>query len=190
MVASVLFAAAAAFACTNLATLSTSAAAAKSGGVVTLSGSSFAAAEEGVAPSPVLVHWNKVDGPVLATLVPDAKGAVTGSVTLPTAEPGHYVLIATQVDEEGENQFGTPARVPLEVLSASGESVAPADVQTSSSSSSGSDTSVPLVLVVMLGVVSVGVFAAGLASFRKGGSPRPAPAITTTEPDREPAQRS
>ncbi|MGH9177902.1 MAG: hypothetical protein ACRD0N_05035 [Acidimicrobiales bacterium] len=191
--AAVVLGGAAAFACTNLATIGTSATSAKAGGVVTITGSSFAAPSEGEAPAPVAVRWNKVDGPVLTTLTPDAGGAVSGSFTLPDASPGHYVVIATQVDDEGEPQFGTPARVAFEILSPSGASAAPAPAtaNTTSSSSSSSDSSVPMALLVMAGVVAVGAVAAGLASFRGTASRRPAPAVAVTdtpaEPEREPA---
>lgn len=194
--ASAVLGAAAAFACTNLATLDISTPSAKAGTTVAMTGSSFAAPEEGAAPSPVSIHWNKVDGPVLATLMPDATGTITGSFSPLETTPGHYVVIATQVDDEGENQFGTPARVAFEILGPSGESVPPPVTQaaTTSSSSSDSSSAVPLALVVVLGLVAVGVFAAGLASFQKERSRRVGPALAPTpepgpNPEREPAHR-
>lgn len=192
LAAAVALGGAAAFACTNLATIGTSATGAKAGGVVTITGTSFAAPSEGAPPSPVAVHWNKLDGPVLTTLTPDASGAVSGSFTLPEASPGHYVVIATQVDDEGKPQFGTPARVAFEILGPSGASVAPtpAAATATSSSSSGSDSSVPMALVVIMGIIAVGAVAAGLASFRNGPR-RPAPALaipdTAGQPQKEPA---
>lgn len=187
---------AAAFACTNLATLGTSAPTSKPGGAVTLTGTSFAAPAEGAAASPVLVHWGKVDGPVLASLVPDATGAISGSINVPDTAPGHYVLVATQVDDKGENQFGTPARISVEVVGATGESVpAPVTQPATSSSSGDSDSSVPLVLLIVLGVVAVGVLAAGLASIQneRGGRGRPALAPAPdaeSSPDREPSHQA
>ena len=180
---------AAAFACTNLATLTTSTPSTKAGTAVTLTGSSFAAPTEGAAPSPVLIHWSKVDGPVLASLVPDAGGSVAGSFNVPDAAPGHYVVVATQVDDKGKNQFGTPARTAIEIVGPGGESVpAPVTQPATSSSSNDSGSSVPLTLLVALAVVAVGVFAAGLAAIQneRGGRRRPALAPT---PDVEPSQR-
>lgn len=195
-VAAVVFSGAAAFACTNLATLGTSSSGDKAGSAVSVTGSSFAAPEQGAAPSPVSIRWNKVDGPVLATLVPDANGAISGSFTPLETTPGHYVVIATQVDDEGKPQFGTPARVPFEVLGPSGESVAPSAPRTAVTSSSSSDSSslVPLALVAVLGVVSLGVFGAGLASFQKTRSGRGRPEVVPapepgSRPEREPAHR-
>lgn len=164
--AAALLGGATAFACTNLATLTPGTRGAKAGTAVTVTGSSFAAPKEGAAPSPVAVRWNRVGGPVLATLVPDASGTITGSFTPLETTPGHYVVIATQVDEKGENQFGTPARMPFEILGPTGESVSP-PVRQYSSSSSDSNSSVPLVLLGVLGIGAVGLFAAGLASFQK-----------------------
>lgn len=182
---------AAAFACTNLATLGTSAPTAKVGGAVTVTGLSFAAPAEGAAASPVLIRWNKVDGPVLASLVPDATGAVNGSFNVPDATPGHYVLVATQVDDKGENQFGTPARIALEVVGAAGESVpAPVTQPATSSSSDDSSSSVPLALVTVLGVVAIGVFAAGLASFLNERGRRDRPALAPTSGTAEPQRGS
>lgn len=171
----------AAFACTNLATVGTSAPSGEAGTAVTVSGSSFAAAQDGAAASPVLIRWNKLDGPVLAEIPPDATGSISGTFTLPEADPGHYVLVATQVDEEGEPQFGTPARVAMEILGPSGESVAPPAAQAAaSSSSSGRDSSASTVAVLGLGVLAVGLFAAGCASFlqerrRLAAGPAPQP---------------
>lgn len=189
---------AAAFACTNLATLGTSASTAKPGGSVTVTGSSFAAPAEGAAASPVVIHWGKVEGPVLASLVPDATGAINGSVNVPEAAPGHYVLVATQVDDKGENQFGTPARISLEVVGPSGESVpAPVTQPATSSSSKDSSSSVPLALVAVLGGVSIAVFAAGLASMQNERSRRGRPAMatapapgTTPDPERKPSHQA
>lgn len=178
---------AAAFACTNLATLSAGTPSAKPGGPVTVTGSSFAAPAAGAAASPVVFHWSKADGPVLATLVPDASGTVTGTFNVPeAAAPGHYVVVATQVDDEGENQFGTPARMPLEIVGPTGQS-APAPVtQPGTASSSSSDSnSVPLALVAVLGVIAIAVFAAGLASIQNERGRRGRPAVAPT-PDGEP----
>ena len=178
----VVFGGMSAFACTNLATLGTSATSGEAGTAVTVSGSSFAAAEEGAAPSPVRIHWNAVDGPVLAELAPDARGSVSGAFDVPDADPGHYVVVATQVDEEGEPQFGTPARAPFEIVGPSGESVPPPTPQVANASSdSGSDGST--VLVVALGVVAVGLFAAGFVSFLQARR-------RVTVPEAQPVRRS
>ena len=154
-----------AFACTNLATAEVSAGTGRAGAAMTFTGSSFAAPEEGAAPSPVVVHWGSADGPVLAQLAPDARGGVSGSFTIPEADPGHFVIIATQVDAEGEPQFGTPARVPFEVLGANGESVPP-PVDEAAPLSSGSESGGSSIVLV-LGIVAACLFVGGLAAFRQ-----------------------
>lgn len=162
--AAVAFGGMAAFACTNLASLATSETAGNAGSTITVTGSSFAAAEAGAAASPVSIRWNKVDGPVLAELTPDAAGSISGTVSLPDADPGHYVVVATQVDEEGEAQFGTPARAAFEVLGPSGRSVPPAAAGAATASSD-SSPAVSTALVLGLGVVALALFAVGFVAF-------------------------
>lgn len=150
-----------AFACTNLATLDPSSTSGPGGSNVTLTGTSFAVATEGAAASPVSIRWSKLDGPVLAELTPDAQGAIAGSIVVPKADAGHYVLLATQLDEKGDPQFGTPARAPFEIVGPSGKATPPPGADAvSSSSDSGSAA-----LVVALGAVALGVFALGFVAF-------------------------
>lgn len=172
-----------AFACTNLATLGTGTTSGKAGTAVTVTGTSFAATAAGEAPSPVSIRWNGVDGPVLAQLAPDAAGGVSGTFELPAdADPGHYVVVATQVDAEGEPQFGTPARVAFEVVGPNGETAPVPAVQAADSSPTGSRSSESTIAVLALGVLAVGLFAAGCASYLQGGRKSPTPA-------RRPAER-
>src|SRR3989442_13574624 len=96
-----------AWACTNLATLNLSNAAGQPGQSITVTGSSFKAVASGPA-APVVLHWNAVAGPVLATVVPDATGNIPAQAVLPPAEPGHSVLLATQA-EGGTGGDGPPA---------------------------------------------------------------------------------
>ena len=116
--------AAAAFACTNLATLNLSQAWGKPGDALTVTGSSFALAKEGPT-SPVALHWNGVDGPVLVEAAPDAAGNISAGVTVPDGQPGFYVLVATQRNAEGEDEYGTPARASFQILGAGGQPLAP-----------------------------------------------------------------
>ncbi|HVM03549.1 MAG TPA: hypothetical protein VM242_00100 [Acidimicrobiales bacterium] len=171
----------AAFACTNLATAAVSSSTGRAGETLTFTGSSFAAPEEGAPPSPVVVHWGSAGGPVLAELAPDARGSVSGSFSVPQAGPGHFVIVATQVDAEGEPQFGTPARVPFEVVGANGESVPP-PVTDGAPLSSGSGSGGTSMLLV-LGIVAACLLAGGLAAYRQS-PPRPSPV-----PEARPARR-
>lgn len=164
----------AAFACTNLATATLSSPSGRAGTTLTFTGTSFAASEDGAPPSPVVVRWGSAGGPVLAEMAPDPRGSVSGSFTVPETGPGHFVIIATQVDAQGEPQFGTPARVPFEVVGAGGQSVPP-PVAEEAPLSSGSDPG-GTSMVLVLGIVAACLFAGGLAAFRqsaRGPSARP-----------------
>ncbi len=154
----------AAYACTNLATLNLSGARANPGDAITVTGSSFAVGEDGAAASPVLVRWNGVDGDVLAQVTPDQSGNVSASFTVPPAEPGQYVIVATQRDAEGKDEFGTPARAAFEVVGPSGRP-APAVTDTPASTASDSSGAGAVALMAGLGVVGVGLFALGSTAF-------------------------
>ena len=154
----------AAFACTNVATLDTSATSGAPGTAVTMSGFSFAAPEEGAPPSPVVVRWNGLEGPVLGEFAPDARGLVSGTFAVPNTEPGHYVVVATQVDDKGEPQFGTPARVPFEIVGPDGRRTEVPTRQAAAPDAGSGGSSAP---VVGLGVAAVVVFGAGLIAFQR-----------------------
>ncbi|HUP71180.1 MAG TPA: hypothetical protein VM142_15410 [Acidimicrobiales bacterium] len=73
----------------------------------------------------VSLHWASADGPVLATLPPAGLTdfghsfwrEIAGSLTVPSdAEPGHYVVVATQADAAGKPIWGVPARAAIEVV--------------------------------------------------------------------------
>lgn len=186
--ATLVIAAAGAWACTNLATLNTAQASAMPGETVTITGTSFKAIEEGVTP--VTIHWNAVNGDVLAQVEPDSSGAISASITVPSdASAGQYVLVATQrsadpghgleaADDAFEPIFGTPARAPLMVGSPT--DVGPADVgpqpvATPPASGSGS-------LLLVSGLLALGAFGlfAGAATLlgreagrRTAGTPAP-----------------
>ena len=164
--AAVALAGVAAFACTNLATLNVSRAAGNPGDVVAVTGSSFAVAKEGAAPSPVQLRWNGMAGPVLAEAVPDTAGNISATFSVPEAKPGQHVLEATQLDAEGEPEFGTPARASFQVLGPSGAAAPPVSEQPAGTGSEPSSAGVAA-LMVTLGVLGLGLFALGAASFAR-----------------------
>lgn len=98
---------AAAFACTQLATLSVTPQAGMSGQTVTAVGNGFRA---GTANPPVEIRWNSSTGPLLATVAPSANGTINFSFVAPAGDPGHYTLIASQMTAAGIPANGTPAR--------------------------------------------------------------------------------
>ncbi|MDP1803984.1 MAG: hypothetical protein Q8K72_02350, partial [Acidimicrobiales bacterium] len=70
---------ASAFACANLATLNLSTGSGRPGTTITFTGAGFAAprASTGLTPTPVLVHWESEEGPVIAEVVPDRYGSLS-----------------------------------------------------------------------------------------------------------------
>lgn len=164
------------FACTNQATLNLSSSAGKPGDVVTVTGSSFNVNSRDVAASnPVVLHWNGVDGAVLATVQPDKAGNISVPFTVPDGQPGYYVLVATQKDSRGVDAYGTPARASYQILGPNGQSVvqpvssAAGTVATESGSSAGM-----LALTIALGVLGLGLFAAGFTAFVRQARKAPA----------------
>src|ERR671921_759573 len=97
--AATIVAGAAAFACTNLATLNLSSAAGKPGDSVTVTGSSFRVDSANVSASdPVVLRWNGTEGTELARVTPDKAGNISATFAIPEGQPGYYVIVATQKD--------------------------------------------------------------------------------------------
>lgn len=175
--AAVTMAAGTASACTNLATINLSSSAGKPGDVITLTGSGFMAnsAEmpmDGMVMdmssmtmaaltvrSPVVLRWNGADGPVLSNAVPDRSGTISVLFTIPEAAAGHYTVMAIQKNPQGFDVYGTPARAPLQVIGAGG--AAGGDVRGSGTGAGESGSGGVLALTVGLGVLGLGLLAAG-----------------------------
>ncbi|HEX2047519.1 MAG TPA: hypothetical protein VHF27_07130 [Acidimicrobiales bacterium] len=170
-----------AFACTNLATLNLSTSMGKPGDAVTVTGTGFLAnANEmpmdgmvmdmgpggsgmGDLPtrSPVVLHWNGSDGPVLSEAVPDRSGTISVVFDIPEATAGHYTVVAVQKNPQGFDVYGTPARATIQVVGA-GRPAADAARGSGSLAGDGQGTSIGLLaLTVGLGVSSVGLVGAG-----------------------------
>ena len=157
---------AAAFACTNLATLNLSSTAGKAGDTVTVTGSSFAVGRGDAPTIPVQLRWNGVDGTVLAETTPDRAGNISAAFTVPEGMPGYYVLVATQKDARGVDTYGTPARASFQILGPNGQSVvtAPASAAAPAVPAEPSSTGI-IALTVGLGVLGVALFGAGFVAF-------------------------
>lgn len=155
-----------AYACTNLATLNLSTPTGTVGEQVTVTGSSFRthAADAPVATFPVELYWNGETGPVLAEIQPDDSGSISATFTIPEAQPGYYVILATQRSPEGIDEYGTPARASFQVLGANGESVvSPAAAEATSASPDAAPAGL-IALTAVLAVLGIGLFGAGLAT--------------------------
>src|SRR6478672_13325795 len=132
---------AAAFACTNLATLNLSSTAGKANDSVTVTGSSFKVNSANVSASdPVVLRWNGTEGTQLASVVPDKAGNISATFAIPDGQPGYYVIVATQKDAKGVDAYGTPARASFQILGANGQSVVTPAVTSPSPLRSASNT--------------------------------------------------
>ncbi len=173
---------ASAFACANLATLNLSTGSGRPGTTVTFTGASFAfpRASLGVEPTPVVVHWQWEEGPVIAEAVPDRYGTISASFTVPEARPGTYIIIAAQrtprvtpgAPADAAPAFfaepGTPARASFEVLAPGAgpvirtPSLESVDVATPAGQL---DSTVWIVLTAAFGAVAMSLFGGGLIAF-------------------------
>ena len=176
VVAAVVVTGVAAFACTNLATLNLSSARANPGETITATGSSFAVGEEGATAPPVLVRWNGVDGEVLAQVTPDPAGNISATFTVPQADPSQYVIVATQRDAEGKDEFGTPARASFDILGPNNQPVQPV-TETPASTGSDSSSAGAIALMAGLGFVGLGLFGLGATMFMRALPRRQVPAV-------------
>ena len=173
---------ASAFACANLATLSLSATSGRAGATVTLTGASFAypRASTGLAPTPVVVRWKDKDGPVLAEVTPDRRGAIATSFTVPDVGPGTYVILGIQETprkaadappDAAPAYFaepGTPARASFEVLAPGASRVVRPQVGEPVDAAEGQgqlDSTVWIVLTAAFGAVAMSLFGGGLIAF-------------------------
>ncbi len=176
--AATVLAGAAAFACTNLATLNLSSSAGKSGDTVTVTGSSFRVNARDVAASDsVVLRWNGVDGAVLAETKPDKAGNISATFTVPEGQPGYYVLVATQRDAKGVDAYGTPARASYQILGPNGQSVVQPVGSTAGTVGTETSSSGIIALTVGLGALGLALFGAGFIAFVRQA--RRAPAAAT-----------
>jgi hypothetical protein len=164
--------AASAYACTALATLQSSSPATAAGSNITTTGSSFAAKGAG----PVVIHWNGAAGPEVGRATPDANGNITATVAVPkTAEPGQYVLVATQTKTNGEAVYGTPARASVAVTGADGQVpvAQPAAPGSPAQPVGATDGNGVVALTLVLGAAGLVLFGAGFATLVRGRRPQP-----------------
>ena len=169
---------AAAFACTNLATLNLSSSAGKAGDTVTVTGSSFRVNSTNVANSDaVVLKWNGVEGSTLAQVKPDKAGNISATFTVPDGQPGYYVIVAVQRNAQGADVYGTPARASYQILGPNGQSVVTPAASTAGTVGSESSSSGIIALTVGLGALGLALFGAGFIAFVRQA--RRAPAAAT-----------
>ena len=166
-----------AFACTNLATMTLSAAAGHPGDTITLVGTSFPVPRAGstATTTPVVLRWRSSEGPILATAIPDRTGSISATFQVPPSEPGHAVIIGVQKRQTFnpdnpdappfvQDEPGTPARASFRVL-APGEMAPPARLPGGVALATGEGTTSLIVLMVLFGAVALSLFAGGVIAF-------------------------
>ena len=158
--------ASAAFACVSGPALNVAPAQAKAGSEVTVTGSGWRKAD------PVLVRFNALNGPVLATLTP-ASETISGTITIPAdVKPANYVLIATQTAADG-SLVQMPVRALLSVsgdggVPTLGAPVAATDTERPAALATRESVSTASLLLVGLGVAGIAMFVAGMAALLAG----------------------
>ena len=171
-----------AWACTSLATLSSSSTAARPGQQVEIVGQGYDGNEE------VSVRLDSPDGKVVATARPDSQGAFRASVAVPALGPGVHALVATQADATGTMVTATaslPLRIDGEPLGAPvagpGGSAAPAGARGGDGST---PPAPPWLLFGSIGLAAMVLMVAGAASLATQTSASPATARLTAPPSR------
>lgn len=173
--------AAAAWACLSLAGISTNNATVQPGQSVVVNGVEFGS-------NPVQIHYNGLNGPVLATATPDSNsGNFTQAVTIPaTASPGQAVLVATEAaaTPDGKNNgssTGAPARALINVTGAGGAPLAAtsANAARATGVTTSAPTGVGTLALVGLGAAGVSLLAGGM--FALVGSRRRSPVAETVK---------
>lgn len=111
--------AATAFACANLMSAKLDRAAASPSTQVQFMGRNF---NSRAGASPVAIRWNGRNGKVLFEGQPSRSGKLSTKFTVPTAKPGYYMVLATQIGPNGKPAAGSPARAVLKVVRSTGSS--------------------------------------------------------------------
>jgi hypothetical protein len=175
--------ASAAYACTNLATLNLSSSTGKVGDNVTVTGSSFRVARGSEATNPVVLHWNGADGKELANVMPDKAGNISATFTVPEGQPGYYVIVATQRNAQGVDDYGTPARASYQILGANGPVAAPVASGANTGVASEPSSSGIIALTAGLGVLGLALFGAGFVAFVRQARRRDVPVTAPVRRD-------
>ena len=165
----------------NLATLNLSTGAARPGTTITFTGASFAfpRASSTLPATPVALHWQWEDGPVIAEATPDRFGGISAAFVVPDTRPGTYIIVATQktpriaagAPAESAPVYiaepGTPARASFEVLGPGAVPVVRSPfVEPVDMAEAGQlDSTVWIVLTAAFGAVALSLFGGGLIAF-------------------------
>lgn len=166
--------AALAWACIPVATLNLSPPQVRPGQEVTVTGGPFGSSSFPKPHSPVVLHFNAIDGPVLATIDPVKDGRISGTFTVPAdTTPGNYVVVATQQAQEGDTTWGVPARALVQVVGDGGAPVVGAPLAAPLEERpvglvEDDPVGVGTLVLIALGVGGVAMFAAGMVALVSG----------------------
>ncbi|GAC1643506.1 MAG: hypothetical protein NVS9B11_13070 [Candidatus Dormibacteraceae bacterium] len=125
----------------------------------------------------ITLHWNAVDGPVLATATPGV-GGMTATFNVPSdAKGGYFLVVATQDSKPDVGTFGLPARAVLHVVGSGGSPVN-STVPTSTVPARASGLAVDpgpdlgVLALVALAAAAVGLIVVGTAALVVSRNPR------------------
>lgn len=162
-----------------IATVTVTPAQARPGEEVTVSGIRF------LMPTPVVLRFSSVDGPVLATIPmpPAANTLFSTKVRVPQdARPGPLIVVAMQeaVPESGGAPWGVPARAIVTVLDADGKAPSSTIPSVAGRPADLADESVDAGLVVLtaLGVAAGALLLLGALALAAGRRRPPTPVPT------------
>ena len=130
---------------------------------------------------PVVIRWNSLDGPVLATVTPDTFGpihnhfrSIAGTLRIPPdAQPGPHLVVATQdFAPPGKITWGVPARTRIHV----GQTAELTDVPTPRRPSTVATSTTPgtgqLIVMAAAGAAFAGLLVGAMVLLR-GRDPSP-----------------
>lgn len=164
------------FACISMAMLSLTPNTVAPGQTVTANIQGISASA-GQTVQPITLHWQTLNGPVLASAAPGPNG-FSATFTVPSVQSsGDYLVVATQAQSSTSSTWGMPARGVLHVQvsgSSGGSSLGntvPATTNTAGLSTS-SSLSPGLLALIGIGVAAIAVSLVGLATWGVARSPR------------------
>jgi hypothetical protein len=184
-----LAAASAAWACGVLATLTLNTTVATPGQAIIATGKNYSAPTTGGgAPtnaSDVTIRLQSRTGRILTTSAPPAAGKLDKTFTLPSdISPGWYVVLATQFNSNGTPKSGTPGRTTLRVQGSSSAHAAAVSPWSGSGPSSpaaldaSGSNGQPLLPMLLAGLLSLTMLAAGWALVSRRGRPASGPQLS------------
>ena len=125
---------------------------------------------------PVMIRWNTVDGPVLATVAPDTFGpihnhfrSIAGTLRIPPdAQPGPHLVVATQdFAPPGKITWGVPVRTRLHVGQPAERTDATTPRRPSTVATSVMPGAAQLILTATAGAAFAGLLVASMVLLRR-----------------------